>query len=450
MAFNDEIMVASGANYDPEHPSTEKATLESIDKNDLNKAYTTDDSASTTINDTDYIPMSDANGNRKKSLWSNIVEKIKAAFGIESSGSTYLKKDGTWGAAVDTTKVPLIANAGITMVNGNGQYSWAKIATLTTTSYCNGPVVFEVSQRGYAFSVLQVSFYSSSGSDPGLDYFITNNDNHYYIKKVATSTWELYGKYSEAWGGLSLHRITGYRVSNGVTVTVNMINISEPTGITQVSYGGNVNVANYATTSGRANYAADAGKTTYMSIPRVAESCNNLPSAETVRFREYTEGANYNLPTNAWYQILEIRSLDTNYGTQLALSMTTDSAYYRKYSRGTWGSWKSLINTWRGIQNNLTSTSTTDSLSAAQGKALNEAKQPNILGVDYSNTSSGIITTGIAVGKILSAVAANWDGVYCVIKGKNSNGYALIECRINSNNTVITNTALRVHVNYLP
>lgn len=31
-------------------------------------------------------------------------------------------------------------------------------------------------------------------------------------------------------------------------------------------------------------------------------------------------------------------------------------------------------NTWRGIQNNLTSTSTTDSLSAAQGKALNEAK----------------------------------------------------------------------------
>lgn len=29
-------------------------------------------------------------------------------------------------------------------------------------------------------------------------------------------------------------------------------------------------------------------------------------------------------------------------------------------------------NTWRGIQNNLTSTSTTDSLSAAQGKALND------------------------------------------------------------------------------
>ena len=36
-------------------------------------------------------------------------------------------------------------------------------------------------------------------------------------------------------------------------------------------------------------------------------------------------------------------------------------------------------NTWRGIQNNLTSTSTTDSLSAAQGKILNETKQKALL-----------------------------------------------------------------------
>ena len=80
MAFNDEIMVASGVEYDPEHPSTEKATLENIDKNNLNNAYTTDDSASTTINDTDYIPISDASGNRKKSLWSTIVDKLKSIF----------------------------------------------------------------------------------------------------------------------------------------------------------------------------------------------------------------------------------------------------------------------------------------------------------------------------------------------------------------------------------
>lgn len=75
-------------------------------------AYTTGDSASTTINDTDYVPMSDANGNRKKSLWSNIVNKIKTALGIALSGDTYLKKDGTWGTPTDNTKV---AKSGDTM-----------------------------------------------------------------------------------------------------------------------------------------------------------------------------------------------------------------------------------------------------------------------------------------------------------------------------------------------
>ena len=45
-------------------------------------------------------------------------------------------------------------------------------------------------------------------------------------------------------------------------------------------------------------------------------------------------------------------------------------------------------NTWRGIQNNLTSDSTTDSLSAAQGKVLNEYKMDRSAkqGLGYSNT----------------------------------------------------------------
>jgi hypothetical protein len=42
-------------------------------------------------------------------------------------------------------------------------------------------------------------------------------------------------------------------------------------------------------------------------------------------------------------------------------------------------------NTWRGIQNNLTSTSTTDSLSAAQGKALNDALAKKV-GASVSDT----------------------------------------------------------------
>lgn len=52
--------------------------------------------------------------------------------------------------------------------------------------------------------------------------------------------------------------------------------------------------------------------------------------------------------------------------------------WHRNYYNSTWGSWIEWkltdTNTWRGIQNNLTSDSTTESLSAAQGKALNGAK----------------------------------------------------------------------------
>lgn len=69
----------------------------------LTGSYKTDDTASTTINDTDYVPMSEADGTKKKTLWSTIVAKVKAALGIASSGSTYLKKDGTWGTPANTT-----------------------------------------------------------------------------------------------------------------------------------------------------------------------------------------------------------------------------------------------------------------------------------------------------------------------------------------------------------
>lgn len=63
---------------------------------DLSKVYQTTDSASSTINDSDYVPMSESGGTKKKTLWSTIITKIKDALGIASSGSTFLRKDGTW------------------------------------------------------------------------------------------------------------------------------------------------------------------------------------------------------------------------------------------------------------------------------------------------------------------------------------------------------------------
>lgn len=77
--------------------------FENANESAVADVYTVTDSASTTINDTDYVPMSESGGTKKKALWTTVVEKIKAALGIASSGDTYLKKDGTWGTPANTT-----------------------------------------------------------------------------------------------------------------------------------------------------------------------------------------------------------------------------------------------------------------------------------------------------------------------------------------------------------
>lgn len=80
-----------------------------------------------------------------------------------------------------------------------------------------------------------------------------------------------------------------------------------------------------------------------------------------------------NKPSNVdHFGLIVIHRASGNYYTQIIYS---DSAAYRRHCvNGTWGGWVqdklTDTDTWRGIQNNLASDSTTDSLSAAQGKAL--------------------------------------------------------------------------------
>lgn len=68
--------------------------------------------------------------------------------------------------------------------------------------------------------------------------------------------------------------------------------------------------------------------------------------------------------------------VDFSVGTpyQIWMPDNQNTAYKRTFSGNAWTGWTQLkftdTNTWRGIQNNLTSDSTSDSLSAAQGKVL--------------------------------------------------------------------------------
>lgn len=100
----------------------------------------------------------------------------------------------------------------------------------------------------------------------------------------------------------------------------------------------------------------------------------NLNDVVTPGF--YSSGGSNNVtnkPSNVDnFGLIVIHRASGNYYTQIIYG---DSAAYRRHcANGTWGGWVqdklTDTDTWRGIQNNLTSDSTTDSLSAAQGKAL--------------------------------------------------------------------------------
>ena len=81
-----------------------------------------------------------------------------------------------------------------------------------------------------------------------------------------------------------------------------------------------------------------------LQLPRVSKSCNFRPGINKINVEEY-QNDSANLPSAHWYHIYTSEGSDSNYACQLALGMTTDAAYYRRYNNGTWTSWQSLVNT---------------------------------------------------------------------------------------------------------
>ena len=121
-------------------------------------------------------------------------------------------------------------------------------------------------------------------------------------------------------------------------------------------------------------------------ISNTCESITDWNSAVTNGW--YMANNATNAPTaNTWY-FGEVIAHSSNYVLQTVYAFTknTDAKLINKYIRarmnGTWGAWTEVTvskavpsnavftDTWRGIQNVLTSDSTTESLSAAQGKVL--------------------------------------------------------------------------------
>lgn len=168
----------------------------------------------------------------------------------------------------DNTKLLINTAGGIAACSGEGSNWYYQIATIViTTTYMNRPVVFEISGRNKQFSRLQIQFTNSNTTDPYLQYFSSDGDNDFYIKKTTTSTWEVYGKYSELWGLSRLHRITGAGADIGVTVVMTNIGTTLPSDTTQATYIGNVA---YATNAGTVN-----GHTVAKDVPSNAVFTDN-------------------------------------------------------------------------------------------------------------------------------------------------------------------------------
>lgn len=174
--------------------------------------------------------------------------------GLEIDGVGYAVQGGDVSGKYDK-----ITQSGVGSCICDGQSEYFKIATLTITeTNINGPIGFEVSQTFNQVTLLQIGFAKTDNTDPDVAWFYTNQRNNYWIVKESTSFWGLYGQFENTVDGCSLHRIVGYRVNNGVTVTVNLTNVSAlPSGATQPTYGGSVNYANIAN---RAASATDSTK----------------------------------------------------------------------------------------------------------------------------------------------------------------------------------------------
>ena len=174
--------------------------------------------------------------------------------GLEIDGVGYAVQGGDVSGKYDK-----ITQSGVGSCICDGQSEYFKIATLTITeTNINGPIGFEVSQTFNQVTLLQIGFAKTDDTDPAVAWFYTNQRNNYWIVKENTSVWGLYGQFENTVDGCSLHRIVGYRVNNGVTVTVNLTNVSAlPSGATQPTYGGSVNYANIAN---RAVSATDSTK----------------------------------------------------------------------------------------------------------------------------------------------------------------------------------------------
>lgn len=126
------------------------------------------------------------------------------------------------------------ANSNYAVFEGNGKTNgYFHIATIKITgSYIDRAMVIGAQSRGYGYSEINLQFINVNNADPGLNFFNQTGRGDWYIKKTATSTWNIYYKKSEVWG---YTRIIKYIDSPNVTLTWGSGNADLPASSTRAT-----------------------------------------------------------------------------------------------------------------------------------------------------------------------------------------------------------------------
>lgn len=152
-------------------------------------------------------------------------------------------------------------------------------------------------------------------------------------------------------------------------------------------------------------------------------------SATITEVQGNASGITGNQPTTSYYHVYTAVGKNTKYATQLALGMTTDGIWYRKYSNSSWGSWLTVLHSgnignyyWANINISSTqNTNTTPRFGKVMINTTSTSYQLNVNGDSY--------TTGWSRAK---------NGFYCEDNGvyftHNNSSITVGEIDIASNN----------------
>ena len=247
--------------------------------------------------------------------------------------------------------------------------------------------------------------------------------------------------------------------------TINGTNFDGSANITTANWGTarNIQIGNTSkSVNGSANVSwslSEIGAAAASHGRHIPDVCETITDWNNATKNGWYMGNNAtNSPTaNAWY-FGEVIAHNANYVVQTVYQFTasTDAKAMPKYIRakmnGTWGAWTNVTvskavpsnavftdtNTWRGVQDNLTSTATDQSLSANQGKVLKgliDGKAASNHTHSYLPLSGGTMTGAISSslntgtyldgnkGRALVNSTNTAGGYTALVKSNSTNGY---------------------------